>query len=103
MELRIFTYAKVNLYLDVIGKLPNGYHQIESIFQNISICDEIVLKDSKKKGIYFLTNEKSLPTDSKNLVIRAVELLKDAFKIEKGLEIYLKKIYLLGGIRGRFE
>jgi len=95
MRLKIITYAKVNLYLDVVGKYPNGYHQIESIFQNVSLYDELVLEDSCD-GLCFSTNDKSLPTDRRNLVIKAVELLKNTFKINRGINIHLHKSIPIG-------
>ncbi|MCX8064621.1 MAG: 4-(cytidine 5'-diphospho)-2-C-methyl-D-erythritol kinase [Candidatus Hydrogenedentes bacterium] len=95
MRIRVITFAKINLYLDVIGKYSNGYHQIESVFQSIGLSDELILEDSRK-GVFFISNEKSLPTDERNLVIKAANILATNFGVKKGVKIYLEKRIPIG-------
>ena len=54
------SYAKINLTLDVLGKLENGYHEIESIMQTVNLFDLIII-DRKDSGIDIHTNLKFLP------------------------------------------
>lgn len=65
--------AKINLYLDVLGKRSNGYHDIESIMQSISLFDELTLEisDSSSFKIEISCSSESIPNDKSNLVWRA--------------------------------
>lgn len=80
--------AKINLVLEVLGKRDDGYHEIRSLVQTISLCD--VLSFELAKGISLDCTEPSLQT-SDNLVIRAAELLRKVDGYEKGVKIGLKK------------
>ena len=50
--MKIKSYAKLNLTLEIDGKNSNGYHKISGVFQNISLFDEIIIKESKKHVIF---------------------------------------------------
>ncbi len=93
-EVRIPAYAKINLRLDILGKRADGFHELRTIFQSISLHDELRLRDSKQLGIALkiLGNETLLrePVE-KNLVYRAVDALRRELKIRGGVEIELKK------------
>lgn len=64
-------YAKINLYLDVLGKMENGYHEIESVMQSVSLCDELTLTLCDGDGIEITSNSKNMPLNEKNLVYKA--------------------------------
>jgi 4-diphosphocytidyl-2-C-methyl-D-erythritol kinase len=103
-EIRIPAFAKINLRLDILGKRPDGYHELRTIFQTIGLHDELRLRRSRRPGI-FLTiygNEVlSLEPVEKNLVHKAVEVLRRELKIRSGVEIELwKKIPAGGGLGG---
>jgi len=87
--------AKINLYLNIVGKYPNGFHRIESIVERISLCDEITFRVKADPGIRISSNNKSLESKT-NLVIKAAELIKKRYKIPSGLTINLKKNIPLG-------
>jgi 4-diphosphocytidyl-2-C-methyl-D-erythritol kinase len=93
-EVRIPAYAKINLRLDILGKRPDGFHELRTIFQTISLHDELMLGTSRRPGISLriLGNESLLrePVE-KNLAYRAVDALRREFKIGGGVEIELKK------------
>ena len=55
--LKLKAYAKVNLVLEVIGKLENGYHDIETIFQTVDLFDDIVIRDSTDVLVDFINGE----------------------------------------------
>jgi len=93
-EVRIPAFAKVNLRLEILGKRSDGFHELRTIFQTISLQDELVLRESRRPGISLtvLGNE-ALSTEpvQKNLVYRAAEALRRELKIRSGVEIELNK------------
>jgi len=93
-EVRIPAFAKVNLRLEVLGKRPDGFHELRTIFQSISLKDELRLQSTRKSGIELrvrgnaaLSNE---PVE-KNLVYRAVHALRQEFRQRDGIAIELRK------------
>ncbi len=98
--MKLLSYAKVNLYLNVLFKRQDGYHEIDTLFERIGLADEITLT-AAKKGIKITTNSKIIPKGPKNLAYRAAKLLKDKYKIEKGLVIHIQKdIPVAAGLGG---
>lgn len=97
------TPAKINLTLDVTGKLENGYHTLSMIMQSIDVCDELSFEKTADETILFSMN-KELPDKipaEKNLVYKAVKLMKDTFKIDGGFKIHLtKNIPAAAGLAG---
>ena len=85
-------YAKVNLTLDVLGKRADGYHDLKSIMQTISICDDIEIDiDTGKPWELFCTKE-GIPTDASNLAWKAARTFFDAVDIEpNGVTIRITK------------
>jgi 4-diphosphocytidyl-2-C-methyl-D-erythritol kinase len=93
-EIRIPAFAKVNLRLDILGKRPDTYHELRTIFQTISLHDELKLRSSKASGIRLTIqgNEPlSLEPVRKNLVYAAVDALRREFGVRSGVEINLRK------------
>ena len=94
-EIRIPAFAKVNLCLDVIGKRPDGYHELRTIFQTISLHDELRLRLSSRTPGISLTihgNETlSREPSRNNLVYKAISALRRELKIRSGVEIELRK------------
>lgn len=97
------TPAKINLTLDVTGKLENGYHTLSMIMQSIEVCDELSFEKTADETILFSMN-KELPDKipaEKNLVYKAAKLMKDTFKIDGGFKIHLtKNIPAAAGLAG---
>jgi len=93
-EVRIPAFAKINLRLDILGKRPDGYHELRTIFQMVSLHDELSLRTSEQKDISLLIEGNAVLSQEapqKNLVYRAVDALRRELKIRDGLEIDLKK------------
>jgi 4-diphosphocytidyl-2-C-methyl-D-erythritol kinase len=93
-EIRIPAFAKVNLRLDILGKRPDTYHELRTIFQTISLHDELRLRASKTSEICLtiLGNESlSVEPVRKNLVYAAVDALRRELHIRSGVEIDLRK------------
>lgn len=92
--------AKINLLLDVIRRLPNGYHSLFMVMQSVGLFDEITVEKAKA-GISLECSEKSLPTDGKNLAYRAAELFYEESGIAPGARVTVRKnIPLQAGLAG---
>ena len=63
-------YAKINLGLDVIGKLENGYHEVRMVMQTVGIYDELSFEKTES-GITVTTDSGELPTNEDNLIYQA--------------------------------
>src|SRR5208283_4436871 len=93
-EVRIPAFAKINLRLDVLGKRADGFHELRTIFQTISLHDELRLRTSKQKGIALSVRGNEILSNEpieKNLVYRAVDALRHELNIRSGVEIELEK------------
>ena len=89
--------AKINLVLDVTGKLPNGYHTIESIFQNVGIYDEITV-ELTGNGISVtceiperFAQSDEIPCDERNIAYKAAKLFFERYEFNCGCNISIKK------------
>lgn len=89
--MRVRALAKINLGLDVIGKREDGYHEVCMVMQTIQMYDVINLYKTSRPGIRLRTNLPYIPTDERNLVYRAAQMLLDEFHIQCGLRIDLQK------------
>jgi len=93
-EVRIPAFAKINLRLDILGKRSDGYHELRTIFQSVSLHDELRLRASRQQRISLSIQGNSVLSQEpiqKNLVYRAVDALRHELKIRAGVEIELKK------------
>lgn len=96
----IKAYAKINLGLDVVRRLENGYHEVRMIMQTVGIHDELMLKRTEK-GITVTTDSGELPTDENNLIYKAAKLMMKTYHIPSGIHIHLKKnIPVAAGMAG---
>jgi 4-diphosphocytidyl-2-C-methyl-D-erythritol kinase len=92
--------AKINIGLKIIAKRPDGYHNLESVFQEISLYDDIYI-EKRKTGIRFSCNDPAIPSDDRNLCIRAFRLLQKSYGVKEGVDIRLvKKIPVGAGLGG---
>ncbi len=92
--MKIKSYAKVNLYLDILRKLEDGYHEIDTVFQEISLYDEITINKSHENKIIF----DNVDIDEKNNTIeKTLNLLNPWLeKLQVGVEILVKKNIPMG-------
>ena len=101
-SLCIKSFAKLNLYLEVLKKRPDSYHNLITLFERINLYDKIYIKERSDTIINIRSNLRELcqpPED--NLVYKAVKVLKDNLKINKGLDIYIEKsIPIASGLGG---
>ena len=87
------TPAKVNLFLDVTGKRPDGYHELSTVFQAVGLTDRILLEKTGTPGIVLddATGLVPVPMDGTNLMVRAAKLLFDRHALPGGLSIRFQK------------
>jgi 4-diphosphocytidyl-2-C-methyl-D-erythritol kinase len=98
--MRYRSYAKINLYLDVLDRRPDGFTNIETVFQTVSLYDELEFEPAQP-GIALTCTNPDLPTDERNLVYRAAELLRGFAGDAAGVRITLRKrIPVAAGLAG---
>ena len=92
MELKFRANAKINLFLDILGKLPNGFHSLFMVMQSVSLYDEVSVKKNDSGEIKLTCSEKALPTDRKNIAYKAAEAFFDYAEIKnQGVDIHIEK------------
>lgn len=85
-------FAKVNLTLDVLGKRPDGYHDLQSVMQTISIRDDIEIDVDTDKPWKLLCDKEGIPTDESNLAWKAAKVFYEQTKLSTtGVEIRITK------------
>ena len=100
-DIQVRAHAKINLYLDVVGKREDGYHNLETIFHSIDLHDDIVIRKHGAKGITVRCEHPSVPSDSRNLAHRAAQCLSDETGGIGGVAIDIyKRIPVAAGLAG---
>ncbi|NLJ57977.1 MAG: 4-(cytidine 5'-diphospho)-2-C-methyl-D-erythritol kinase [Tissierellia bacterium] len=89
--LKLYSYGKINLFLDIEGRLTNGYHLIKSVIQSIDIKDEIVLNPINENKIVIKCSDISIPVNEENTCYKAASLIKKIYAIDSGIHIYIEK------------
>lgn len=87
--------AKVNLSLDIVGRRADGYHELASVMQTLSLGDVVEVRPARETSVW--ASDADLPCDESNLAWRAWRLLADEFELDGGVEIRLEKQIPLGG------
>lgn len=99
--LTLYPPAKINLYLEIIGKRSDGYHEVLTLMEKIALHDRLSFHFGRKKGMILSCSDPVLPCNEKNLVAKAANLFFKHTGIEPDVEIYLeKKIPVGGGLGG---
>ncbi|MDD4774918.1 MAG: 4-(cytidine 5'-diphospho)-2-C-methyl-D-erythritol kinase [Syntrophomonas sp.] len=93
--------AKINLTLKVVGKRVDGYHELETVMQQIDLCDLVSIIRTGTKGITVRSNSGDVPDDSSNLAFKAAQLFLDKLNLQIGLRIEIdKRIPVGAGLAG---
>lgn len=104
ISVKEYAYAKINLYLDVLSKREDGFHDIKTVMHTVSLRDEITVSvnpSSKTRVSLGIIGNSKLPTDSRNLAVKAAELFLSATLITAEVDIRLvKKIPVSAGLAG---
>lgn len=77
MKITVKAAAKINLMLDIIEKLPNGYHSLWMIMQSVSVYDRVSVEKKTSGGITISCSEEGIPTDERNIAYKAAEKFFD--------------------------
>jgi 4-diphosphocytidyl-2-C-methyl-D-erythritol kinase len=99
-EFEILSPAKINLFLEVVGRRPDGYHEVESVMQLVDLCDRVHLR-RKLRGIRVSVSGAELPPGRANLAYKAAALLTETASLRGGVHVHLeKRIPVAGGLGG---
>lgn len=90
------SFAKLNLYLRVINRRADNYHNIKTVFERIDLKDRIIIHSLPDKRINLLCNCPLVPKDSTNLAYRSARLLQETFRVNQGAEIKIIKYIPVG-------
>lgn len=94
-------YAKINLYLDVMGKRPDGYHDIKSVMLQVSLCDTVTVIRDGGEGIRLLDVGEELPSGEENIAYRCADAFLRHYDIREGVAIRIdKRIPIAAGLGG---
>lgn len=92
--------CKVNLLLNVLGRRPDGFHELETVMHPVNVCDRLSFTRGGS-GLQLTCTEPALPTDARNLVHRAAAAFLQAAHISEGVRIHLeKRVPLAAGLGG---
>jgi 4-diphosphocytidyl-2-C-methyl-D-erythritol kinase len=97
--LKFPAFAKINWTLRVLGKRADGFHEICTVFQTVSLADQLTFESASE--LVLTCDSQEVPTNERNLVLRAANALRERFSIRKGARIHLeKRIPSPGGLGG---
>ncbi len=99
-EVTVRTPAKINLSLDVTGRLPNGYHIVEMIMQSVGLYDDVRV-EKREEGLSLSCSSRDIPLDSGNIAWKAAEVFFSAIPEKGGAHIDItKRIPVAAGLAG---
>ena len=97
-------YAKINLHLDITGRLEGGFHAVSTVMQTLSLCDEVTVSDiaeAEKNEFFVSCNVSDVPTDDSNLAVKAAKLFCERVGICLFARIHIEKnIPMAAGMAG---
>jgi 4-diphosphocytidyl-2-C-methyl-D-erythritol kinase len=97
----VWAPAKVNLYLEILGKRADGYHELATLMVAVRLYDTLVFRDSQSGDVRLRCSDPALSTGTDNLVVRAAQLLQKHASCQRGADIRLiKRIPLAAGLAG---
>lgn len=91
------SFAKINWRLQVLGRRLDGFHELFTVFQTVSMSDTLSFEASDHAKVSFECSDSELPTDEGNLVVRAAQALRERFQVARGARIRLEKQIPPGG------
>ncbi len=89
--------AKINLFLEVLSRRPDGYHEIETVMHEVSLCDTIRLSEAASGRVDIQCDRPDIPCDGSNLACMAAQALRARCGVERGVRIVLEKRIPPGG------
>jgi len=95
--MRVRSFAKINLGLELIRKRLDNYHDLRTLFQCVDLCDILEFVPNTYGKIVLKGKHSRLPWDKKNIIYQAAELLKERFHVSSGVDIHVTKNIPVGG------
>ncbi len=100
-SITILAPAKINLTLDILGRRQDGFHELRSIMQSVSVYDRLAVTKTDCDGFSMVCDTEGVPCDGRNLVIKAAKAFCEHFGVEGGFKFELKKaIPSMAGMAG---
>lgn len=90
-NLSVPSFAKINLTLQILGKRADGYHEVRTVLQTISLHDQIHFQSRTDNNIKLICTDPEIPGDERNLIVRAARALNDRYQVNCGADIRLFK------------
>jgi 4-diphosphocytidyl-2-C-methyl-D-erythritol kinase len=90
-SIRLPSFAKINWSLQILGKRPDGYHEVRTTLQTISLHDDLHFELSPDQDISLACDDPQIPKGIENLIILAAEALRDHYQVSGGARIHLHK------------
>jgi 4-diphosphocytidyl-2-C-methyl-D-erythritol kinase len=90
-------FAKINLGLRVLGRRADGYHEIRTVFQTVTLHDRLTFRDHPAGDFELICSDPSVPADETNLVSRAARALRERYGTGRGARVELEKVTPAGG------
>ena len=84
------SFAKINWTLEILGKRPDGYHELRTLLQTVSVADELDF-EVRERGIELRCEHPQMPLDETNLIYRAAKLLREVTGCDKGVRVTIRK------------
>jgi len=98
-SLTLPSFAKINWFLRVLGKREDNFHELCTAFQTVSLKDTLTFTENDE--LILTSDDKDIPTDEKNLIVKSAIMLREKYAIKKGVHIHLeKRIPFPGGLGG---
>jgi 4-diphosphocytidyl-2-C-methyl-D-erythritol kinase len=95
-KLAVTAPAKVNLALSVLGRRPDGYHELWTLMETISLADQVALSSAAGGTVSLRVTGRPVPTGEENLVVRAANLLRKRAAVTGAVDVHLDKVIPIG-------
>jgi 4-diphosphocytidyl-2-C-methyl-D-erythritol kinase len=95
--IKLHAFAKINLGLRVLGRRDDGYHEIRTVFQTVTLHDGLTFEATADGRLELTCTDPTIPTDESNLVLRAASALRERYEVSLGACVRLEKNVPAGG------
>ncbi len=89
--IRLRSFAKINLGLEITGRRDDGYHTLRTIFQSIDLSDQLELRETRGARVRLFGSDPRVPWDESNTIARACRLVYENFPLRRGFDITVRK------------
>lgn len=96
-KINVPAFAKINLGLRIHGRRPDGYHEISTVFQTVTLRDTLSFQATADAKLELVCSDPAIATDDSNLVLRAASALRERFGVGRGARVELEKVIPAGG------